>query len=74
MALIKRSITLHGHRTSIALEEDFWEGLEELASLSGKSIAAVVAEIDDTRDPDAGLSSCVRLAVLRHYKALKTAS
>ncbi|OKL45378.1 ribbon-helix-helix domain-containing protein [Pseudovibrio exalbescens] len=69
MSLVKRSITLHGHRTSIALEPAFWEGLEALARSKNSSLAAIVAQIDDSRDPDAGLSSCVRLAVLEHYKA-----
>lgn len=67
MTLKKRSLTLHGHRTSLALEPEFWSALEEMAALEGASLAAVIARIDDSRDADAPLSSAVRVAVLRHF-------
>ncbi|MTI19168.1 aryl-sulfate sulfotransferase [Rhodobacteraceae bacterium RKSG542] len=70
MSLQKRSITLHGHRTSVALEADFWQGLEELADVKGQTMAAMIAKIDDERDPDTGLSSCIRIAVLRFYREM----
>ena len=63
----KRSLTIAGHRTSIAIEAEFWAGLEAMALSSGKSIAAVVAEIDQQRDAP-NLSSAVRLAVLAWYQ------
>lgn len=63
----KRSLTIAGHRTSIAIEGDFWAGLEAMAMGSGKSIAALVAEIDQQRDAP-NLSSAVRLAVLAWYR------
>lgn len=47
--MIKRSITIHGHRTSISLEAPFWDFLEEIAKNRGLSISALVAEIDDAR-------------------------
>lgn len=47
--LKKRSFSLSRHRTSVALEEEFWTVLENEAARNGKSLAAVVAEIDSTR-------------------------
>lgn len=63
----KRSLTIAGHRTSIAIEHEFWAGLEAMAAAGGKSIAAVIAEIDQNRDAP-NLSSAVRLAVLAWYR------
>jgi predicted DNA-binding ribbon-helix-helix protein len=63
----KRSLTIAGHRTSIAIERDFLAGLEAMALDGGKSIAALVAEIDQQRDAP-NLSSAVRLAVLAWYR------
>lgn len=63
----KRSFSIAGHRTSIALEADFWRGLEAMAAERGLSLAALVREIDETRET-ANLSSSVRLAVLRWYR------
>jgi predicted DNA-binding ribbon-helix-helix protein len=63
----KRSFSIAGHRTSIALEPPFWEGLEALAAERGMSLAALVREIDETRDTT-NLSSSVRLAVLAWYR------
>ncbi len=63
----KRSLTIAGHRTSIAIENEFWAGLEAMALASGKSIAAVIAEIDQEREAP-NLSSAVRLAVLAWYR------
>ena len=49
MSLLKRSFTLSRHRTSVALESEFWTVLEREAELRGKSLSAVVAEIDAKR-------------------------
>jgi predicted DNA-binding ribbon-helix-helix protein len=65
--LEKRSLTIAGHRTSIAVEPEFWAGLEAMASAGGKSIAALIAEIDQSRAAP-NLSSAVRLAVLAWYR------
>lgn len=64
----KRSLTLHGHRTSVSLEPDFWNAFRRLAEKRGLSINALAAEIDDARaasDPDAALASAIRVVVLR---------
>ncbi|KZL21456.1 hypothetical protein PsAD2_00751 [Pseudovibrio axinellae] len=72
MSLKKRSITLHGHRTSITLEPEFWTGLEDLARHQQKNITATIAAIDDERTPDNNLSSCIRVAVLKHFQIKNT--
>ncbi|QQR40200.1 ribbon-helix-helix domain-containing protein [Devosia rhizoryzae] len=64
----KRSFSIAGHRTSIALEADFWRGLEAMAAERSVSLAGLVREIDETRET-ANLSSAVRLAVLEWYRA-----
>lgn len=64
----KRSLTLHGHRTSVSLEDAFWQAFQEIASAEGKPISALAAQIDDARTTDIGLASAIRLHVLRHYK------
>lgn len=63
----KRSLTIAGHRTSIALEAEFWEALEEIAGLSDISLPQLIAEIDETRETT-NLSSALRLAALSHYR------
>jgi len=65
---VKRSITLHGHRTSVSLEDDFWDALHEMAMDQGRSLASLAAQIDDSRDPQTGLATAIRLHVLRHFR------
>ncbi|MEO8757908.1 MAG: ribbon-helix-helix domain-containing protein [Devosia sp.] len=60
----KRSLTIAGHRTSIALEPEFWSGLERLATHRGLRLTALIEEIDRGRDGP-NLSSSLRIAVLR---------
>jgi predicted DNA-binding ribbon-helix-helix protein len=64
MTIIKHSLAIAGHRTSVSLEEDFWEGLKSIAAQRGLSISALVAEIDSERG-DANLSSALRVFVLK---------
>ncbi|MGA9444505.1 MAG: ribbon-helix-helix domain-containing protein [Methyloceanibacter sp.] len=67
----KRSLTIARHRTSVSLEEPFWNALTEMAREEGKSIAGLVSEIDRARtDQDDGisLSAALRLYVLEHMK------
>lgn len=68
MSLRKRSLTLRGHRTSLALEEPFWQALDDMARDRAMPLAAVIAEIDDGRKTPAALASAVRVAVLAHYR------
>ena len=61
--LVKRSISLAGHRTSLALEPAFWRVLEAMAAARSLSLAALVAEIDGGRGARPLASAC-RLAAL----------
>ncbi len=62
--LAKRSISIAGHRSSVALEPAFWAVLERMASQRRLSLAALVAELDARRDPRVPLASVLRLAAL----------
>lgn len=64
----KRSVTIDGHRTSISLEDAFWEELGRLAHDRGLSLNALVAEIDHARGTAGNLSSALRLHVLEMLK------
>ncbi|KQQ36833.1 MULTISPECIES: ribbon-helix-helix domain-containing protein [Rhizobium/Agrobacterium group] len=64
----KHSATLHGHRTSFSLEDEFWHELKSIAAKRGISLAALIAEVDDGRSEDNNLSSALRLHVLRWFK------
>jgi predicted DNA-binding ribbon-helix-helix protein len=64
--LEKRSFTLSGHRTSIALEPEFWAALEQLAALRGISLLALIGEIDGGRMPEQKLASALRVFALTH--------
>jgi predicted DNA-binding ribbon-helix-helix protein len=66
--VIKRSIVIAGHKTSVSLEDAFWKGLKEIAVERNKTLSDVVAEIDTGR-PHGNLSSAIRLFVLDHYRA-----
>ena len=68
----KRSLSISGHRTSIALEPEFWAALELMAAESGQTMAGLIRSIDETRQT-ANLSSAARLAVLQWYQAKTTA-
>ena len=68
--MLKRSLTIHGHRTSISLEEPFWVALHDIARARQQSVASLVQMIDKERV--GGLSSAIRmfiLAELRHQLA-----
>jgi predicted DNA-binding ribbon-helix-helix protein len=65
MTLEKRSVTLAGHRTSVALEPEFWSALETLAARRGQTLAGLVAGIDAERDPARPLASALRVFALR---------
>jgi predicted DNA-binding ribbon-helix-helix protein len=58
--VIKRSIAIAGHKTSVSLEDAFWRGLKEIAQKSRTSVANLVDQIDTARGHD-NLSSAVRL-------------
>jgi predicted DNA-binding ribbon-helix-helix protein len=62
---IMRSFSLAGHRTSVALEPEFWDALARLAAAHGKTLSALVAEADAAREPARNLASALRVLALR---------
>ncbi|OBY27721.1 ribbon-helix-helix domain-containing protein [Leisingera sp. JC1] len=64
----KHSLTLRGHRTSVSLEDDFWDAFREIAAEENRAINDLAAEIDETRGEDSGLASAIRLFVLRRLR------
>ncbi len=64
-ALVKRSLSISGHRTSVSLEEAFWSRIQILARGRAKSTSALIAEIDAARG-EANLSSAIRVFVLEN--------
>jgi predicted DNA-binding ribbon-helix-helix protein len=67
--VIKRSIVIAGHKTSVSLEDAFWKGLKEIANGRELTLSDLVASIDTDRR-HGNLSSAIRLFVLDHYRAL----
>ncbi|WP_307437672.1 ribbon-helix-helix domain-containing protein [Labrys monachus] len=65
--VIKRSIVIAGHKTSVSLEDAFWETLKELAAARDVTLSDMVAEIDATRS-QGNLSSAIRLFVLDNIR------
>ena len=66
-AIVKRSISIAGHPTSVSLEQEFWDGLKAVAKQQQISVSELVAEIDKSRD--GGLSSALRVYVLNKARA-----
>lgn len=61
----KHSLTIAGHRTSITLENAFWQEFQRIAAARGQSVNALAAELDRDRVPPASLTSRIRVFVLR---------
>jgi predicted DNA-binding ribbon-helix-helix protein len=66
--IIKRSVIVEGHKTSISLEDAFWSSLKEIAASQRVGISELVANIHRNRR-HSNLSSAIRLFVLDHYQA-----
>jgi len=67
--VVKRSIVIAGHKTSVSLEDAFWKGLKEIAMGRHLTLSEMVSAIDSGR-VHGNLSSALRLFVLDHYRAL----
>jgi predicted DNA-binding ribbon-helix-helix protein len=65
--VIKRSIVIAGHKTSVSLEDAFWQGLKEIAGTRDTTLSDLVAAIDSERQ-HGNLSSAIRLFVLDFYR------
>ena len=66
--VVKRSIVIAGHKTSVSLEDAFWRGLKDIATSRRVTLSALVGSIDSERK-HGNLSSAIRLFVLNHYQA-----
>ena len=65
----KRSLTLRGHRTSVSMEDVFWDEFRRIAAARGQSVNELAAEIDEEREMTSGLASAMRVFVLEEVKA-----
>ena len=65
--VVKRSVAIAGHKTSVSLEEAFWKSLKEIGKRQGVSLSALLAAIDSERHYG-NLSSAIRLFVLNFYR------
>jgi predicted DNA-binding ribbon-helix-helix protein len=65
--VVKRSIVIAGHKTSVSLEEAFWSGLKDIAVDRRMTLSDLVGVIDSERQ-HGNLSSAIRLFVLEHYQ------
>jgi predicted DNA-binding ribbon-helix-helix protein len=65
--VVKRSVVVGGHKTSVSLEDAFWNGLREIANRRDITLSDLVAAIDSQRD-HSNLSSAIRLFVLDFYQ------
>ena len=68
-SIVKRSVVIGGHKTSVSLEEPFWIDLKQIAHAQQMTLSELVAEIDGARE-HGNLSSAIRLFVLRHHSHL----
>ena len=64
----KRSLTLKGHRTSVSLEDAFWDAFRDIAQSRNRAVNDLAAEIDAMRGTDCGLASAIRLFVLEQSR------
>jgi predicted DNA-binding ribbon-helix-helix protein len=69
-AIRKRSVVLAGHRTSVSLEDAFWDALKGIALSQGRSLNDIIGEVD--RGRDGNLSSALRVYVLDRLNASRT--
>jgi predicted DNA-binding ribbon-helix-helix protein len=65
--ILRRSIVIAGHKTSVSVEDEFWDSLKEIASERGTSVSGMIGAIDGGRK-HANLSSAIRLFVLGFYR------
>jgi predicted DNA-binding ribbon-helix-helix protein len=70
-AVVKRSIVIAGHKTSVSLEDEFWQGLKEIGRSQEITLSTLVGEID-VRRVHTNLSSAIRLFVLDHFRSRRS--
>lgn len=64
----KHSLTLRGHRTSVSLEDEFWNAFRSIAEERSLPLNVLAAQIDEERGTAAGLATAIRLFVLDYYQ------
>ena len=69
-SVVKRSIVISGHKTSVSLEDAFWTDLKNIAHAQHVTLSELVTKIDGTRE-QGNLSSAIRLFVLQHFREHK---
>ena len=66
--VVKRSIVIEGHKTSISIEDIFWNSLKEIARDRAMTLSKLVASIDASRVSGSNLSSAIRVYVLDRFR------
>ncbi len=69
--VLKRSVVIGRHKTSVSLEDAFWNDLREIANAQGATVSKLIADIDKTRETN-NLSSAIRLFVLDYVRTHRT--
>jgi predicted DNA-binding ribbon-helix-helix protein len=67
--VVKRSVVINGHKTSVSIEDQFWAAVKEIAAERQLTVAKLVAMVDHDRGEVGNLSSAIRLFVLARYCA-----
>jgi len=68
-SIVKRSVIIGGHKTSISLEDEFWQCVRTIADQQQISVSALLKSIDTGRD-NANLSSAIRVFVVEHFRLI----
>jgi predicted DNA-binding ribbon-helix-helix protein len=68
LVIKKRSLTIGGHKTSVSIEDEFWDGLKEIAEARRLSLVSLIGEIDRDR-LNGNLSSAIRVFVVTYFKS-----
>jgi predicted DNA-binding ribbon-helix-helix protein len=66
-SIVRRSVVIGGHKTSVSLEEPFWTDLKTIARAQHLTLSALLVQIDETRQ-QSNLSSAIRVFVLHHFR------
>ena len=68
-AVVKHSVVIGGHKTSVSLEEAFWNELKTIAGAKQSTLSELIAQIDEGRERS-NLSSAIRVFVLEHFRTM----
>lgn len=73
-SLLSRNVTVAGHRTSVRLEPDMWDALQEVARRECRSLHQICTMVDQRRAPDTSLTAAIRVFVMAYFRAAATES